>query len=56
MHSLAFANPETALGGKFLTTPWSDVATALHVSAYSLASLDHGLQAAAGRVVPRWSA
>lgn len=39
VHSLAFANPETALGGKFLSTPWSDVATALHVSAYSLASL-----------------
>jgi enoyl ACP reductase len=39
VHSLAFANPETALGGKFLTTPWSDVATALQVSAYSLASL-----------------
>jgi enoyl-[acyl-carrier protein] reductase I len=39
VHSLAFANPETALGGKFLSTPWSDVGTALHVSAYSLASL-----------------
>ncbi|MCW2803910.1 MAG: meromycolic acid enoyl-[acyl-carrier-protein] reductase [Propionibacteriaceae bacterium] len=39
VHSLAFANPETALGGKFLTTPWSDVATALQVSAFSLTSL-----------------
>ncbi|MFP5283115.1 MAG: enoyl-ACP reductase FabI [Actinomycetes bacterium] len=39
VHSLAFANPATALGGKFLSTPWPDVATALHVSAYSLASL-----------------
>jgi len=39
VHSLAFANPETALGGRFLTTPWPDVATALQVSAYSLASL-----------------
>ncbi len=39
VHSLAFANPETALGGKFLTTPWPDVSTALQVSAYSLASL-----------------
>jgi meromycolic acid enoyl-[acyl-carrier-protein] reductase len=39
VHSLAFANPETALGGKFLTTPWSDVGTAVQVSAYSLASL-----------------
>ena len=39
VHSLAFANPETALGGKFLSTPWADVSTALQVSAYSLASL-----------------
>ena len=39
VHSLAFANPETALGGKFLSTPWADVATALQVSAFSLASL-----------------
>lgn len=39
VHSIAFANPETALGGKFLSTPWSDVGTALNVSAYSLASL-----------------
>lgn len=39
VHSIAFANPETALGGKFLTTGWEDVATSLHVSAYSLASL-----------------
>ena len=39
VHSLAFANPQTALGGKFLTTPWEDVSTALHVSAYSFASL-----------------
>jgi meromycolic acid enoyl-[acyl-carrier protein] reductase len=39
VHSLAFANPETALGGKFLATPWADVSTALQVSAYSLTSL-----------------
>lgn len=39
VHSLAFANPETALGGKFLTTPYPDVSTAMHVSAYSLTSL-----------------
>jgi meromycolic acid enoyl-[acyl-carrier-protein] reductase len=39
VHSLAFANPVTALGGKFLSTPWADVSTALQVSAYSLASL-----------------
>ena len=39
VHSVAFANPETALGGKFLTTPPEDVAQAIHVSAYSLVSL-----------------
>jgi len=39
VHSLAFANPETALGGKFLTTPYGDVSTAMNVSAYSLTSL-----------------
>ena len=35
LHSIAFANPETALGGGFLTTGWDDVATALHTSTYS---------------------
>ncbi len=39
VHSLAFANPETALGGKFLSTPYGDVSTAMHVSAYSFSSL-----------------
>ena len=39
VHSIAFANPETAMGGKFLSTPWEDVATALEVSAFSLKSL-----------------
>ncbi len=39
VHSIAFANPETAMGGKFLTTPADDVKTAIHVSAYSLVSL-----------------
>ncbi len=39
VHSIAFANPETALGGKFLTTAFSDVGTSMHVSAYSLVSL-----------------
>lgn len=39
VHSVAYANPETALGGGFLTTPWDDVATAVHTSAYSLQSL-----------------
>ncbi|WP_342371933.1 enoyl-ACP reductase FabI [Propioniciclava soli] len=39
VHSVAYANPETALGGKFLTTPFEDVSQAMHVSAYSLVSL-----------------
>lgn len=39
VHSIAFANPETALGGKFLTTPFADVGVSMHVSAYSLVSL-----------------
>ncbi|MGB3955578.1 MAG: enoyl-ACP reductase FabI [Brooklawnia sp.] len=39
VHSIAYANPETALGGKFLTTQWEDVAQAVHTSAYSLQSL-----------------
>ncbi|OYO23111.1 enoyl-[acyl-carrier-protein] reductase [Enemella dayhoffiae] len=39
VHSIAFANPETALGGKFLGTPAADVSAAVQVSAYSLVSL-----------------
>lgn len=39
VHSVAYANPETALGGKFLETQWDDVGRAVHVSAYSLVSL-----------------
>lgn len=38
LHSIGFA-PEAALGGNFLNTAWSDVSTAVHVSAYSLKSL-----------------
>jgi meromycolic acid enoyl-[acyl-carrier protein] reductase len=38
LHSIGFA-PPTALGGNFLETSWEDVATALHVSAYSLKAL-----------------
>jgi enoyl-[acyl-carrier protein] reductase I len=41
LHSIGFA-PESALGGRFLTTPWDDVATALNVSAYSLKALAVG--------------
>jgi meromycolic acid enoyl-[acyl-carrier-protein] reductase len=38
VHSVAFA-PQTALGGGFLDTPFDDVSTAVHVSAYSLKSV-----------------
>ncbi len=39
VHSIAYGNPETLLGGKFLEGPWDDVAQAVHVSAYSLKAL-----------------
>jgi enoyl-[acyl-carrier protein] reductase I len=39
VHSIAYGNPETLLGGRFLTGPWEDVAQAVQVSAYSLKSL-----------------
>jgi len=39
VHSIAYGNPETTLGGRFLSAPWPDVAQALQVSAYSLKSL-----------------
>ena len=38
VHSIAFA-PQSCLGGGFLTAPWEDVATALHISTYSFKSL-----------------
>jgi meromycolic acid enoyl-[acyl-carrier-protein] reductase len=38
VHAIGFA-PQSALGGNFLSTPWSDVATALQVSTYSLPAL-----------------
>jgi enoyl ACP reductase len=41
VHSIAYGNPETLLGGKFLGGPWNDVAQAVQVSAYSLASLSN---------------
>lgn len=41
VHAVAFA-PASALGGNFLTAPWEDVATALHVSTYSLPALGSG--------------
>jgi len=39
VHSIAYGNPETVLGGDFINGPWADVAQAVQVSAYSLASL-----------------
>jgi enoyl-[acyl-carrier protein] reductase I len=39
VHSIAYGNPETLLGGKFMDGPWEDVAKAVQVSAYSLKSL-----------------
>ena len=39
VHSIAYADPEKALGGAFLTTDWDSVGNALHISAYSLQSL-----------------
>jgi meromycolic acid enoyl-[acyl-carrier-protein] reductase len=38
LHAIAFA-PQTAMGGNFLSTGWEDVATAMHISAYSLKAL-----------------
>ncbi|GAB2958925.1 enoyl-ACP reductase FabI [Micromonospora polyrhachis] len=38
VHSIGFA-PASCLGGGFLDAPWEDVATAVHVSAYSYKSL-----------------
>ncbi len=39
VHSIAYGNPKTILGGSFLDGPWDDVAQAVQVSAYSLKSL-----------------
>jgi meromycolic acid enoyl-[acyl-carrier-protein] reductase len=38
VHGIANA-PQAALGGNFLNTEWTDVAAAMHVSAYSLKAL-----------------
>ena len=38
LHSVGFA-PEVCLGGDFMRASWPDVATALHVSAFSLKAL-----------------
>jgi len=43
VHSIGFA-PQSVMGGNFLAGEWDDVATALHVSAYSLKSLSVAAQ------------
>jgi meromycolic acid enoyl-[acyl-carrier-protein] reductase len=53
LHAIGFA-PGTALGGGFFTAPWSDVATAMQISTYSLVSLARAtipLMAAGGSLV-----
>lgn len=39
VHAIAYGNPQTILGGKFLEGPWADVSQAVQVSAYSLQAL-----------------
>jgi meromycolic acid enoyl-[acyl-carrier-protein] reductase len=54
VHSIAYGNPETLLGGRFMGGPWADVAQAVQVSAYSLKSLSDAclpLMADGGAVV-----
>jgi enoyl-[acyl-carrier protein] reductase I len=48
LHAIGFA-PQTALGGNFLATPWEDVATAVHVSTYSLTALTVAVRPMLGR-------
>lgn len=49
VHSIAYGNPETLLGGKFLDGPWEDVAQAVQVSAFSLKSLATACRPLMGR-------
>ena len=48
-HSIAFGNPETILGGRFMGAPWDDVSQAVQVSAYSLMSLTNAVRPMLGR-------
>ena len=43
VHSIGFA-PQSVMGGNFLAGQWEDVATAVHVSAYSLKALAVAVQ------------
>ena len=38
VHSIGFA-PQSVMGGNFMSATWDDVATAIHISAYSLKAL-----------------
>ena len=38
LHAIGFA-PESCLGDGFMDTPWDDVATAMHISTYSLKTI-----------------
>ncbi|MET1002140.1 MAG: enoyl-ACP reductase FabI [Acidimicrobiia bacterium] len=42
LHAIAFS-PRSCVSGPMLDTPWSDVSTAVHTSAYSLKSLTEAL-------------
>lgn len=44
VHSIAYADPEKALGGAFLSTEWEPVSQALQISAYSMQSLTMALK------------
>jgi enoyl-[acyl-carrier protein] reductase I len=48
VHSIGFA-PQTVLGGHFLDGTWPDVATAVHISAFSLKALAVAAQPLLGR-------
>jgi enoyl ACP reductase len=54
VHAIGFA-PEACLGGDFLRAGWDDVATALHVSTYSLKALSEAalplMKASGGSIV-----
>jgi enoyl-[acyl-carrier protein] reductase I len=41
VHSIGFA-PQSVMGGNFMSGRWEDVATAIHISAYSLKALAAG--------------
>lgn len=43
VHSIGFA-PQSVMGGNFLSGEWEDVATAVHISAYSLKALAVAVQ------------